>query len=276
MTRTALFTLPLLALGCTPGGSYQGRLVDGMTGQPRTGFKVLAKAMAIPDMACQVREVDVGPDGSFSFAETCAGEYTITLMDETLFMEGPTTFQGGETPAAPVEAKVWRAPSGAGVFKLSGDALATIRSYSDVETATVWGSDATVRYPTTKPLRLAGSQMLAPGDHLVLSGKSNVERLMVHPLIDDTGKRRFKGAAEGAWVDIPEHTFIGARFDAAGALTVESASFDAAKVTSVGSGDRVLRYIAADALPQGRYALLADNDKRTFILDFGTAPPAAE
>ena len=275
MTRSipALFALTLI--GCDFGGSYEGVLVDGMTGQPRTGFKVLARA-ALPDLTCQVREADVGPDGHFLIDQTCPdGDYTLGLSEESLFLDGPANIKGGEASTGPVTLKVWRAPTGSGLYKLSDDKLTAIRTFADVESATLWGTDTVVRYPSKKPLKLATSQTLAPGEHLIIAGQGSIDKMKVFPLIDDTGTRKFKGAEEGVFTNIAEHTYIGVRFDASGAATAETAAFDPAKVTKVGSGDNVFSYVDADALPAGRYAVLGDKDKRVFVLDFGAAPPAA-
>ena len=39
---------------------------------------------------------------------------------------------------------------------------------------------------------------------------------------------------------------------------------------------RPTRYISGDALPEGRYALMANNDERVFIIDFGSSQAPAK
>ena len=160
----------------------------------------------------------------------------------------------------------WRAPKGDGVYKLSDDGLASLRSFSDVDTETVLESEDTVRYPTMKPTKVAS---IGNAEHLVLAGGDTLSRLEVHPLVADQGKRQFAGD-----VSIEDHVYIGVRFLSDTEWESQEATLDASKVTVVDNGERKVKYIAGDALPQGRYAVLGPNDKRTFVFDFGVAPMA--
>lgn len=260
--RFALLIAPLAA--CNPGGTHQGTLVDGLTGAPRDGVRLLARSGDAADLTCQVREATTDAAGGFTLENTCAGAtYTLTAADDGLLLDGALELKGGEQAAAPVGYTAWRAPTkGTGVYKLSGDQLQPLKTFADVHTETVVDSDVKVRYPALKPVKVSG---LEKGDWLVLVGKDNVDRLKVHPLIADDAVRAFTGD-----VTIDNHVYIGVKFGSDSEYEFVQAQLDADKIRNVSVGEHVVRFIAQDALPEGRYAMLGDSDKRTFVMDFGT------
>lgn len=261
-TLASLAALGLVA--CSPGGSYQGKLVDGMTGEPRTDITVLAKAKS-SDMTCQVREAKSGPDGTFTITDLCAADtYTLSVGEDTLFVPDLGEVAGSNEGAQVVELKTWRAPTAPGLYRLEGDELKRIRTFSDVESIQTADGSTTVRYPASKPVKLASSQKITPGSTLVLSDKGTIDRMEIFPLVADPAKRGF---ADG--ISIEDHVYIGVKFASDAEWEALSASFDPAKVTDVGNADRMLRYVAHDAVPAGRYAVLGKEDKVTYILDFG-------
>lgn len=260
--RFALLMAPLAA--CSPGGNHQGIVVDGLTGTPREGVRVLARSADASDLTCQVREATTDATGAFTLENTCAGAtYNVAAADDGLLVEGALQLKGGEQSTSPASYTAWRAPTkGTGVYKLSADSLKPLKTFADVHTETVVDSDVKVRYPTLKPVKVSG---LDKGDWLVIVGKSNVDRLKVHPLIPDDSVRAFTGD-----VTIDNHVYIGVQFDTDTDFELVDAQLDTDKVRNVSVGDHVVRFIGHDALPEGRYALLGDSDKRTFVLDWGT------
>jgi hypothetical protein len=261
LVRAALLLAPLAA--CNPGGTHQGTLVDGIAGTPREGVRVIARSADAADLTCQVREGTTDASGTFTLENTCAGAtYTLAAADDTLLLDGPLDIKGGEQPAAPASYTAWRAPTkGAGVYRLEDDALVPLKLFADVHTETVLESDVKVRYPTLKPVKVSS---LDEGDWLVLVGKDNVDRLKLHPLVSDGAVRSFEGD-----VTIDNHVYIGVKFDSDTEYELVDAQLDADKVRNVSVGDHVVRFISKDAVPEGRYALLGDADKKTYVFDFG-------
>lgn len=261
LARFTLLIAPLAA--CNPGGTHQGTLVDGIAGTPREGVRIIARSADAADLTCQVREGTTDASGTFTLENTCAGAtYTLAAADDSLLLDGPTDVAGGEQTATPVAYKAWRAPTkGAGVYRLSDDALVPLKLFADVHTETVLESDVKVRYPTLKPVKVSS---LDKGDWLVLVGKSNVDRLKIHPLISDDAVRLFEGE-----VTIDNHVYIGTKFSSDTEFELVDAQLDADKVRNVSVGEHVVRFIAQDAVPEGRYAVLGDADKKTYVFDFG-------
>ena len=97
-----------------------------------------------------------------------------------------------------------------------------------------------------------------------------VKRLEFLPLVDDKTRRRLKSG----W--ITEHVFIGHDFSSGPEGTPVEAKLDQTKLTEVLIRNEGVRYIAHDALPAGRYALLSNDDDRVTILDFGSSQAPAK
>lgn len=263
--------LPALALlaACSPGGSFSGRVVDGFTQEPRADIRVLAKSSDTTDLTCKVREATTDAAGNFTLDQLCANAtYALALADDTLMLGQSKTLTSEDVAGpSPEEVVSWRAPTGSGLYQLAGDTLSSLRSFSDVATETILDSEDTVRYPTMKPTRV---EAIAEGEILVLSGADTIARVQIHPLVPDTGKRRFAGD-----VSIEDHVYIGVKFNSDTDWEAQEAALDASKVQKVDNGERQVQYVPAAALPPGRYAILGEKDKRTFVLDFGAGPPAA-
>lgn len=270
----SLAPLALFALltACAPGGVFQGTLTDGLTGSPLADTRILLKSTDTTDMTCGAREATTDSAGAFKIENTCKGAtYTATTPEPTLFLQTEGPLVGGDASGAPVALKAWRSPEGAGIQVLAGGELKLLRTFADVAQETLLGSTEIVKYPVSKPTGKVAT--INTGDHLVLAGKENVDRLKFYPLVDAPGPRKFEGN-----VTIPDHAFIGVRFTSDTEWERIESTPDAAKVTMVDSADHVIKYIAGDALPAGRYAMLGEKDKRVFIVDFGSsqAPGAAE
>ncbi|MEC7949405.1 MAG: hypothetical protein VX265_17690 [Myxococcota bacterium] len=249
---------------CSPGGVHRGMLADGLTGEPHADVQVVARPLDAADRSCAVREARTDAAGVFALEGACVGvTYALSLAEGDLRMGGGPGFVADEpTTAAPRVYTAWRVPAeGTGVYKLSGDALRRLETFADVHTETVLETDTTVRYPTLKPVKVPS---LGAGDWLVIVGRSAVERLKLHPLIADGAARSFKGD-----VRIDRHVYIGVRFRSDRAYEFVQVRPEPSRTRRVSAGERVVRYVAQDAVPEGRYALLGDSDARTYVVDFG-------
>ena len=86
MNRVPLFVLAVVGIGCVPAGSYQGKLVDAISGDPMSDVRLLAKSDPMSsDMGCQAFEAMTGPDGSFTIEGLCAAD-TYVLHPSLTFM----------------------------------------------------------------------------------------------------------------------------------------------------------------------------------------------
>ena len=261
----APFAFFALLTACVPGGVFQGTLTDGLTGQPLAETRILLKSKDTTDMTCGAREATTDAAGAFKIENTCAGAtYEATTPDPTLFLatEGPLV--GGDATGVPVALKAWRSPEGAGIQVLAGTELKLLRTFSDVAQETLLGTTEIVKYPASKPTGKVAT--IPAGEYLVLSGKDNVDRLKFYPLVDAPGPRKFEGA-----VTIPDHAFIGVSFTSDTVWERIEATPNPAKVIEVQTPEHVIKYVAGDALPAGRYAMLGEKDKRVFIVDFGAS-----
>lgn len=271
MRLVPILLCALTLSACSPGGSYSGTVIDAMTGNPRGGLRIVAKADGATDLTCMAKEAEVAADGSFSLTGLCSDtRYNLSLSDEQLLIQDAQPIDGGAT-VADARLLTWRAPSGPGVYILKDDTLTMVKTFTDVKYETkVDDPEMKVAYPYMKPTRL--SYVVEPGSYFVISGKANVERLQFHPLIEDPAKRTF---ADGS---IEDHAWVGMRFKSDTEWEPVEAQLDESKIKKVVSGDRIVHYIPGDALPEGRYAIFGPKDSRMFIVDFGRSqnPPEGE
>jgi hypothetical protein len=259
----------LSLLGCDTTTSIDGTVVDGMTGKPAGGHRLIATA--IPEdapLTCKSFEAEVKEDGTFLFDKLCGGiAYRVASDKEDLWLaeanELPT-----DDAAPPTELKIWRAPKTAGLYRLAADgSIEPLTTDADVKRETIRGSTEKVRYPSTIPKAV---KSIGPDEHLVLVGQETIDRIQIHPLVaSDT--RIFGDDATKVTMD-PWH-YVGVTFTDDTTWTASTATIDSSKVIDKSKDDRVVRYIPGTAIPSGRYAALADDDVRMIIVDFG-APPA--
>jgi len=258
----------LVLTGCSGAADYKGVLSNGMDEQGLEGIRLLAKSSPpSPDMTCQVRETKTGPGGAFTFTDLCHKQtYIMSVPQPNLQLSGGTVIEGAEQ-LEPTKHEAWWSPDGSGVYLLEGDSVKPVPTFSDVEVdETVAGTK--IRYPSMKPTGKVIT--IDAGKYLVISGKKMVKRLEFFPLVADTARRRLKSG----W--ITDHVFIGHEFASGTNGAPVKAEMDAAKVTEVLIRNEGVRYIAHDALPAGRYALLGNDDERVTILDFGSSQASAK
>lgn len=270
-TVLALFT------ACGSKGSYEGKLTDGLTGQPVADLRIVAQASG-GDMTCQVREATTDANGVFTIKDTCADmTYTLKSTDPNRMLQGVGTITGGQPSTGPVEIKSWLAPEGEGVFVVSGGKVKPSRTYADVKTATILGSQQKVRYPSTQPKTLADWPSFGKGDHVLISGKANIEKLEWVPAIVGAVVKFEPESADTTHFSLQEGwTYLGVELKSEKEFTEKKAEVDPTKFVGVEEGDRALRYVPADALAEGHYFLVGPEDKRTFIFQVSHAAPAAE
>lgn len=263
MIRT-LFALFLV--GCGGPSEYRGVLNNGMGGSPLGAVRIVAKASPIPpDLTCQVREATTAADGTFTLTDLCRKQnYVMSIPAPTLQMEGNTVVAATEGEGA-IEHRAWRSPDGHGVYRLQGESIASLPTFADVA-SDVAKDGTTVRYPEMKPTGKVIT--IGKGDFLVLAGKRTIQKMQLHPLVAQPERVRLERDI------IRDHVFIGVSFDGAGTPTQQKAVIDDSKVTEVLIRGEGMRFMAHDAVPAGRYALLGDEDARVTILDFGSSQAA--
>jgi len=268
MLRFVLWSSVLLFLGCSGAGQYQGVLNSGMDGSPMAKVRLVAKASPMPpDMTCQVREVTTGVDGTFTFLDLCRDQkYIMNIPAANLQLSGTIAIAGQEVPEA-IAHQAWRSPDGHGAFRLHGDGVSSIPTFSDVSVDKA-KDGSKVRYPDMKPTGRVIT--IGSGEHLVLSGKRVVQKIQILPLVAHPGRVPLAGDT------IRDHVFIGVQFDAGGNPTPVGVEVDSSKVTEVLIRGEGMKFIAHDALPEGRYALLGEKDSRVTILDFGSSQAPAK
>jgi hypothetical protein len=253
--------------GCAELG-YRGVITNGMDGSTMSGVRIVATATPrSADLTCQVRETTTAEDGSFSFENLCRDQlYLLDLPKGNLQLSGVSGIKGGEQ-LAPGELQAWRSPAGQGVYRLSGEKVQPIPTFSDVTVdANVNGE--VVRYPDLRPTGRVIT--IEPGMHLIISGKRNVKDKKFFPLIQDEGKRRLKSGT------VSNHVYFGVKFNSDRDMVSVPAPLNESKVRDVLLQGRPTRYISSDAFPPGRYALLTDIEDRVVIVDFGTSQAPAK
>lgn len=255
----------LSLLACDTTTSIEGKVVDAMTGAPAGGHRLIATA--IPEdaaLTCKTFEAEVKEDGTFVFDKLCNGvAYRVASDREELWLaeadELPT-----DDAAPPVELKIWRAPKAAGLYRLTADGtLEQLTTDADVKSEQIRGSTERVRYPSTLPKAVKN---IGPDEYLVLVGQETIDKVEISPLVASSA-RVFGDDATKVTMD-PWH-YVGVTFTDDTTWTASTATIDEAKVVHMSKDDRVVRYIPGSAVPQGRYAALADDDVRMIIVDIG-------
>jgi hypothetical protein len=266
MNRIALTLGLTLGIGCTaPVGSFKGRLVGGLDGQPKADVELVMKAQPLPpDVACHQPAAKSGPDGAFEILGLCdKADYTLSAKTPGLFVVAPPAVKGGVMATSSVDVAVWTIPGEAGVFIYSGEQMLTQRANTQVGTLKVWESEETVRYPVTIP---ENPPKVNSGQYIVLSGERAISEYKFFPLIA-SGERKFGTKAE------PEKSepwsYVGVRFASDTEFERVDGQLADGKYTDIGDGKQKYRFIQYDALPAGRYALLADKGKRMYVFDIG-------
>ncbi len=262
MNRTSALALGLFAAGCAPKGTYDATLVDALTNEPLANARALLKTQS-NDFACQVFETTSDDAGVVHFEGMCADyDYTLTVPDGAWKVED-MTIPGGEVGLT-ATVKLWPLPGKAGLWlrNASGE-LESVSTASDITTDRIWDSEESVRYPDQVPARLP---RVEEGAYLVVAGDAALAKTL-HPLLQSEHIRL--GTPDKYFNMQPWH-YIGVSFEDASTFTRHEAEIDATKIVKGNPVGTSVQYWPMDLVPAGRYALLADDDKRTYIVDFGS------
>ncbi len=256
------------ALMACSEGRFEGRVVDGLTGEPLADFALMAKATEATSMGCTAFSIRTDAEGKFSATGRCAVPYALTPVKSDVV---DVWFASGDAiaadPAAPVEVQAWKTPTAPGVYRFSAGEFEPMRTVSDLKARDLSGSTEKVKFPAKLPDIIV---LLPAEDRLVLVGKDNVEGLAPAPLIASPNvviRERGADVTQKNWF------YLGVRVTPGPPPAVErvGARFDPAKVKSISRGDRTVAFIQGDALPPGRYGLSKAGDNRIYVLDFGVA-----
>lgn len=274
-----------LAVGCNV--TAQGTITDGMTGEviagmdentpEGKGLNILFRAVTVsedgkaePNMAagamCLVKESRVAADGTYAVADLCSSstDYSIELSDKNLFLAETNSIPKGYDGAGSLDLKVWRAPKGAGLFKLKGSALSRVMSATDFRTDYVFKSEEKVQ----SPAEIKSVPVIEAGEYLLLSGEAAGYDIV--PLVN-SGKRRLGKSAgsKSEWVDQQPWSYVGITFTTDTEFERVTATLNAEKVVEKTKGKQTAKYLGSDSLSQGRYAIIKPGGKRGWIVDFG-------
>jgi len=263
MNRIPLVILALVGIGCVPAGSYQGKLVDAITGDPLPDIRLLAKSDPMSsDMTCQTFDALSGADGSFTIQGLCAADtYKLQAGLDSQLLEGIVAIEGGVQATEVVTTKVWRAP-GAGVYILIDDKWDKLSTASDVESKNLLDSEEKAFYPAKLPLVFS---KVEPGQYLMLSGDRNIDKLGYYPLIES--EERTFGTKDEPDKDEP-WSYIGIEFTSDTEFQRKTATPEAAKQLEIEQGDAHVVYLPHDALPAGQYALWEQDGRRMYAVEF--------
>ena len=288
MTRILLPAMALaLAVGCN--STVNGKVVDGLTGQPIMGKpadageevqpnRLVAAAVkkgedgslqqnAEAGLTCMTFSSPIGQDGSISLSGLCTGSTAYQLSiepDKNYFLGETNMFDQGMKADAPITIKVWRAPNGTAVniLRKDGTTLDPVRSRQKVKSEKITDSEEMVHYPEG----IKGVPMMEAGEYLVLSGAANAD-LTLYPLVN-SDERMFK--TEETEVKMQPWSYIGTRFTDDTTFERVGASMDAGKVVTVEKDGHIVKFIPTEALGEkGRYALWKDGSETAYLIDIG-------
>ncbi|MFK7931514.1 MAG: hypothetical protein AB8H79_25265, partial [Myxococcota bacterium] len=261
-----------------------GEPLPGVMGEVTEGSvpnRVVAKAVKADEsgkmvtnpeagMTCMALSGDIGQDGTFALAGLCASATAYQLSiepDKNYFLGETNGFDMGAKLEGPQTIKAWRAPNGAGVniLRKDGTTLEAIRSRQKLKTEKIMGTAGaeTVQYPEG----IKGVPVIAKGEYLQLAGKTNVG-MTIQPLIN-SGARKFE--IEGGDASMDPWSYIGTSFTSDTEFQRVSAKVDAGKVVTVEKGDHAVKFVPAEAVAPGRYAVMSADGKTAYLVDFGTA-----
>lgn len=261
-------------VGCSSNAA-EGVLTDALSGQPIAEQKLVAKAVGDKaSLTCMAFEATTDAAGAYKLGGLCSGtSYTITPADAQWWVADGNVVPEAGAPGA-MDLKAYRIPGGAGIYMLDVATHATepVRTASDLQSEPLPGGTERARYPKNIPGNVA---VLSEGKLLIFSGETYMDGVVPEPMLR-TGERKFVDGT--ATVTIPPWYYIGLSFTSDTEFKTEKAAFDPAKITDVrdpNGGKNSLRYVQPSALPNGRYALLKDGDRRVTMIDVGEAQPKA-
>lgn len=251
--------------GCT-SVSAEGRLVDGLTGEPLAGTRIVAHAtLPDPRTSCPDIQAITTVDGAFHLERSCDVPYAIGLPDRRdRWLADTRTLPPGDVSG--LEVRAWPAPEATGIYRLSGDTLEALRASTELRSEPIKESADRAVYPRRIPHRVP---RIGPDDVLALVGREVIAGTRFDPLIP-SGPRLFGDDAFNVRMD--PWSYVGMRFTDDRTFERVDAAIDSAHVLDKADGDRAVRYLRGAALPPGRYVVHWDGSELGTILDVGTAP----
>lgn len=252
---------------CVTRGAYDAKVVDGLTGEPRGELRVMLKAVSTDDLTCKVFDGTTDAEGLVHIDGTCADTaYTVSLGDSSLLLVGGAKVEGGVESTSVAEVQAWRAPRSPGVYILANDEAKNVRTRTRLmREERVVGTETVALYPESV---FKNPSPIQQGQHLVLRGQAIIAKTKIMPIIAEPEKRTFESGSS-----LAGHAFVGLRFSADDAVEQVAAQLDESKLIEAGEGAATTRYIPADALPPGQYAIYKEGDREALVVTFG--PPAA-
>lgn len=249
MTRKLVLLSSFLVIGCAPKGSFDGKLVDPVTGKARAGVTMLLLSPTNPSPSCMELEAVTADDGSFHMDGLCSnGDYSLSSRDKTFVIEEISPVPGGVLATQTVEVHGWPVPNGPGLFTFDGDTFAKHREIAKIGVEKIWKSEEDVVYPDTLPTKVV---TVANAEWLVFSGAKFTERFTLEPMIFHDAYIRL--GEPGNYVRSEPWWYVGTEFESEAEFTRVEAEIDSSKVKALDQGDTHVRFLSGDAVPNGFY-----------------------
>lgn len=249
MTRKLVFLSSFLVFGCAPKGSFDGKLIDPVTGKARAGVTVLLLSPTNPSPSCMELEAVTGDDGSFHMDGLCSnGDYTIDSRDKTFILKDIGAIPGGVLATETVEVEGWPFPNKEGLFTFDGESFSKHREGPLLGVEKIWKSEEDVVYPDTLPTKVVN---IANDEWLVFFGDKFTERFTLEPLIFHDEYIRL--GEPGNYVRSEPWWYSGTEFESESEFTRVEAQIDSSKVSTLVQGDVHARFVKGDAVPNGFY-----------------------
>ncbi len=274
MKSTTILALSLLTAACVPQGSFDGKLIDPLTGKARGGVELVATSPLTPNPNCMELRTTTGTDGSFLFEGLCSGStYSFSTMENSLRIPDQE-IPGGVPATEQVEVLAYRTPAphpdappiagtGQGIYLLQNDKLGMMKTRISLGRSKLWESNEEVVYPDMLPKT---AQVIDKGQVLVLAGAKYTERMELLPLLQSDrrkfGNRKAPERSEPWW-------YAGIEFESDTEWTRRKAKFDESKVIDVVLGGHPVRYLKPDCVPNGFYVMFGKKDRRMYMFNFG-------
>jgi hypothetical protein len=249
MKRHLILVSSFFFAACAPKGSFDGKLVDPVTGEARAGVTMLLISPTNPSPSCMEIEALTGDDGSFRMDGLCGnGDYTLSSRDKTFIIEDIGSVPGGVLSTATVEVKGWPVPNGPGLFTFDGDSFAKHREIAKIGVEPIWKSEEDVVFPDTLPTKVV---TITNDQWLVFCGAKFTERFTFEPMIFHDAYIRL--GEPGNYIRSEPWWYVGTEFASEAEFTRIEAQFDASKVKALDQGDTHVRFVQGDAVPNGFY-----------------------
>lgn len=276
MMPKILFLSSLLVVGCAPKGSFDGKLVDPVSGKGLAGVAMVLSSPTNPSPACMELEATTADDGSFLIEGLCAnGDYTFSARDKTIVLEDIGAVPGGVLAAGTKTVNAWPAAPGDGIFSYDGTDWTKLRTIAKIGLSKIYNSEDKVVYPDTLPTRV----VVVPAEKwLVFSGEKFTARHEFEPMYFYDKYLRLGSSKE------PERSepwwYVGTEFSSDTEYTRKETQLDASKVRELDQGDVKMRFISGDGVPNGFYVMYYEGFeddpryKKLYMVNMGPALPA--